>query len=82
MSALVESFEHPLLRRLRSALIILALLSLVGLLTPAGVSAWREERAAQVEMNLGEVETALGQGLVVGMLGGFRTIMADFYGFA
>lgn len=79
MSALVESFEHPLLRKLRSTLIVLMLLVLVGLLTrPLEVPAWTEVRKAQVEMNLGDVEGALGQGLVVGMLGGFRTIMADF----
>ena len=79
MSALVESLEHPLLRKLRGALIVLVLLALVGLLTrPLEAPAWTEVREAQVEMNLGEVEGALGQGLVVGMLGGFRTIMADF----
>lgn len=79
MSALVESLEHPLLRKLRSSLIVLVLLGLIGLLTrPLEAPAWTEVREAQVEMNLGDVEGALGQGLVVGMLGGFRTIMADF----
>ncbi len=79
MSALVESFEHPLLSKLRGTLIVLVVLVVIGTLTrPLEAPAWVEVREAQVEMNLGEVEGALGQGLVVGMLGGFRTIMADF----
>lgn len=79
MSVLVNSSEHPLLRKLRGALLMLVLLLLVGVLTrPLEAPAWAEVREVQVEMNLGEVEGSLGQGLVVGMLGGFRTIMADF----
>ena len=35
-------------------------------------------KARQIELNLDGVEAALGQGLVVGVLGGFRTIVADF----
>ena len=58
---------------------MLALLVVLGLLTrPLGSPAWERVQAGQPELNLGEVEDALGQGLVFGMLGGFRAIMADF----
>ncbi|WP_308984619.1 tetratricopeptide repeat protein [Thalassobacterium sedimentorum] len=40
--------------------------------------AWRVVKSGQPEMNLEAIEGALGQGLVVGVLGGFRAILADF----
>ena len=45
---------------------------------PIEVSAWKAVKAGQSEMNLEALEGALGQGLVVGVLGGFRAILADF----
>ncbi len=79
MSDLIKSLDHPLLRRLRSAGLVVLLLALVGAtMRPIEVPAWRVVRAGQPEMNLDEIEGALGQGLVVGVLGGFRTILADF----
>jgi tetratricopeptide (TPR) repeat protein len=59
-----------------SILIILVLLGL--LMRPIEVSAWKAVKAGQSEMNLEALEGALGQGLVIGVLGGFRAILADF----
>lgn len=39
---------------------------------------WSSIQATQPELNLKDVEGALGQGLVIGLIGGFRTIIADF----
>lgn len=58
---------------------ILLILYVVGILTrPIEGPAWQTVKAGQPEMNLREIEGALGQGLVVGVLGGFRAILADF----
>jgi tetratricopeptide (TPR) repeat protein len=71
--------SHSLCRRLTRILIILLALLLLGLLTrPIEAPAWRIVKAGQPEMQLDEIEGALGQGLVVGVLGGFRAILADF----
>jgi hypothetical protein len=60
-------------------LTVLLILVLLGLLTrPIEAPAWRVVKAGQPEMNLEAIEGALGQGLVVGVLGGFRAILADF----
>lgn len=47
-------------------------------LMPLQKSVWGEVKSFQPEMNLGDVEEALGQGVVIGLLGGFRTLIADF----
>lgn len=60
-------------------LIVLLTLVLLGMATrPLEAPAWAVVRAGQPEMNLRAIEGSLGQGLVVGVLGGFRAIMADF----
>ena len=71
--------KHPLLLRLRSVLVVLLSLLLLGVVTrPLEAPAWQVVKARQPEMNLQAIEGALGQGLVVGVLGGFRAITADF----
>lgn len=71
--------QHPLVQRLRRVSVTLVLLLLLGvLLRPVEAPAWAVVKSGQAELNLQAVEGALGQGLVVGILGGFRTIMADF----
>ncbi|MGZ0654353.1 tetratricopeptide repeat protein [Coraliomargarita sp. W4R53] len=71
--------QHPLVLRLSRILTILLILVLLGLLTrPIEAPAWKVVKAGQPEMNLEAIEGALGQGLVVGVLGGFRAILADF----
>lgn len=71
--------QHPLLVRLCRIVSILLVLLLLGLVTrPIEAPAWQVVKAGQPEMNLEGIEGSLGQGLVVGVLGGFRAIMADF----
>lgn len=72
-------FDHPILLRLRAVLLTLVFLLVLGLLTrPLEVTAWKRVQAKQPELNLAGMEGALGQGVIVGMLGGFRAVMADF----
>lgn len=40
--------------------------------------AWERIKKSQPEFNLKGMEEALGQGIVIGLLGGFRTVIADF----
>ncbi|WPJ95317.1 hypothetical protein SH580_18000 [Coraliomargarita algicola] len=71
--------QHPLILRFSRILTILLILLLLGVLTrPIEAPAWKVVKAGQPEMNLEAIEGALGQGLVVGVLGGFRAILADF----
>lgn len=71
--------QHPLLQRISRILTVLLILVALGLLTrPVEAPAWRVVKAGQPAMNLEGIEGALGQGLVVGVLGGFRAILADF----
>ncbi|MEN8661125.1 MAG: tetratricopeptide repeat protein [Lentimonas sp.] len=75
----VPLLQHPIAQRLRRILTTLAVLLLLGLLLrPVEAPAWEVVKTGQAELNLEAIEGALGQGLVVGVLGGFRTIMADF----
>lgn len=71
--------KHPIVQRLLNISLLVLTLALIGLFTrPIEGHAWREVKAGQPEMNLKGIEGALGQGLVIGMLGGFRSIIADF----
>lgn len=45
---------------------------------PLEAPAWKHIQSDRPELNLAGMEGALGQGIIVGMLGGFRSIMADF----
>ncbi len=74
----MKLLQHPLLQCLSRIFALLLILLLLGLLTrPIEAPAWETVKAGQPEMNLEAIEGALGQGLVVGVLGGFRAIMAD-----
>ncbi|MEM1222475.1 MAG: tetratricopeptide repeat protein [Verrucomicrobiota bacterium] len=71
--------EHPLILRLRAASALLCVLFIVGVLSrPIEAPAWQQVKSAQPEMNLDAIEESLGQGLVLGILGGFRTLLANF----
>lgn len=71
--------NHPLFQRVRSVGSVLLVLVLLGIVTrPIEAPAWQVVKARQPEMNLEAIEGALGQGLIVGVLGGFRAVMADF----
>ena len=76
---IVKFLQHPFLMRLIRIVSILLILVLLGLLIrPIETPAWQSVKAGQSEMNLEALEGALGQGLVIGVLGGFRAILADF----
>ncbi|MGE9294458.1 MAG: tetratricopeptide repeat protein [Puniceicoccales bacterium] len=66
------------LQRVLTLAVCVCVLVIAGLaLSPLQRKAWGDVRSLQPELNLKGVEGALGQGLVVGLLGGFRTIIAD-----
>ncbi len=46
---------------------------------PLETPAWTKIKAAQPAFNFKSIEGALGQGLTVGLLGGFQAIVADFF---
>lgn len=57
----------------------LGVLLLTGwLLQPTQNAVWQEVSARQPELNLKELGDNLGQGTLLGVLGGFRSIVADF----
>ena len=75
----MKFLQDPLLKPLSRIVSILILPALLGLLArPIEAPVWKEVKAGQPEMNLEALEGALGQGLVIGVLGGFRAILADF----
>ena len=77
--SMARGLNHPLLQRSRSVGVVLLTLLLLGLVTrPIEAPAWEIVKAGQPEMNLEAIEGSLGQGLVIGVLGGFRAVMADF----
>ncbi|MGJ8651640.1 MAG: tetratricopeptide repeat protein [Opitutaceae bacterium] len=71
--------KHPVVQRLQRIVVVLLILVVLGFsLQLVESPSWKVVKSGQPELNLEEVEGALGQGLIVGVLGGFRTIMADF----
>ena len=67
------------MRGLFSHLFVLVVLFLAGWVArPLEAPAWEEIRSRQVSLQLEGMEASLSQGFVVGVLGGFRTIVADF----
>ena len=76
----MKFLQNPLLKSLSRIVSILLILALIALLArPIEAPAWKEVKAGQFEVNLEALEGALGQGLVIGVLGGFRAILADFF---
>lgn len=79
MSERTASFKETwIYRRGRLWVVCLFVLLVAGFaLLPLERKVWPVVRSSQPEMNLGELEGALGQGVVIGVLGGFRTLLAD-----
>lgn len=72
-------FIHFFTRYAQRLAVVVFILIVVGVvLRPIESSSWRVVKAGQPEMNLNELEGALGQGVVIGVLGGFRAVLADF----
>ncbi len=57
---------------------LLALMLTGAALGPLADRVWPRVRAMQPELNLVDLKDALGQGMLVGVLGGFRSLIADF----
>jgi tetratricopeptide (TPR) repeat protein len=60
-------------------LVALGLLGAGIALRPLEAPAWEEVRAKQPALRLESLKDALGQGVTVGLLGGFRAIVADLF---
>ena len=67
-------------RPLRTGLVVALGLLLAGVaLRPIEGPAWERVRASQPALRLESLAGALGQGVTVGLLGGFRAIVANFF---
>ena len=73
-------FDPAALRPFRTgAIVLLGLLGAGLALRPLEAPAWNEVRARQPALRLESLKDALGQGVTVGLLGGFRAIVADLF---
>lgn len=60
--------------------VVVAILAVTGaLVRPFEEPAWQFVRSKQPALKLDSLQGALGQGVTVGLLGGFRAIVADFF---
>jgi len=66
-------------RRGRAGLVIFASLFAAGIAAePLQNAAWKEVRARQPELKLQDLSDNLSQGMLLGVFGGFRAVLADF----
>lgn len=73
-------FDAAALRPYRTGLVVLLGLFAAGVaLRPIEGPAWIQVRAKQPALRLESLKDALGQGVTVGLLGGFRAIVADLF---
>ncbi len=73
-------FDPSALRPFRAgAVVALGLLAAGVALRPLEAPAWAVIRAGQPALRLESLKDALGQGVTVGLLGGFRAIVADLF---
>jgi hypothetical protein len=73
-------FDVAALRPYRTGLIVVLGLLVAGIaLRPIEAPAWEKVRAKQPALRLESLKDALGQGVTVGLLGGFRAIVADLF---
>jgi tetratricopeptide (TPR) repeat protein len=73
-------FDPAALRPFRAgAVVALGLFSAGVALRPLEAPAWAVIRAGQPALRLESLKDALGQGVTVGLLGGFRAIVADLF---
>lgn len=63
----------------RGLLVVAALAAAGALVRPFEQPAWDFVRSKQPALKLDSLQGALGQGVTVGLLGGFRAIVADFF---
>jgi hypothetical protein len=73
-------FNLARLRPLLTGSLVVAALAVTGVVVrPLEAPAWEWVRAQQPALKLDSLQGALGQGVTVGLLGGFRAIVADLF---
>jgi hypothetical protein len=73
-------FELAAFRPALAGLVVVVVLAITGaVVRPFEEPAWQFVRAQQPALKLDSLQGALGQGVTVGLLGGFRAIVADFF---
>jgi tetratricopeptide (TPR) repeat protein len=73
-------FELAAYRPAVAGLIVVAVLAVTGaVVRPFEEPAWQFVKSKQPALKLDSLQGALGQGVTVGLLGGFRAIVADFF---
>ncbi|MGB0185037.1 MAG: hypothetical protein ACPF9Q_06355, partial [Opitutales bacterium] len=71
--------EFPLFERLQSwAVALLVLLGAALVLKPVKEVCWEAVQAGQAELRVDSLDESVGQGVVLGVLGGLRSLVADF----
>jgi hypothetical protein len=73
-------FELAALRPALTGFLVVVVLGITGAaVRPFEEPAWQFVRAQQPALKMDSLQGALGQGVTVGLLGGFRAIVADFF---
>lgn len=73
-------FDPAAFRPALAGLIVVVVLAITGaVVRPFEEPAWQFVRGKQPALKLDSLQGALGQGVTVGLLGGFRAIVADFF---
>ncbi|HSI07390.1 MAG: tetratricopeptide repeat protein [Rariglobus sp.] len=73
-------FEPTAYRPALAGFLVVVVLAITGaVVRPFEEPAWQFVRAKQPALKLDSLQGALGQGVTVGLLGGFRAIVADFF---
>ena len=73
-------FEPAAFRPALTGFVVVVVLAITGAaVRPYEEPAWQFVRAQQPALKLDSLQGALGQGVTVGLLGGFRAIVADFF---
>ncbi len=73
-------FDLAAFRPVWTSLLVVGALAITGAaIRPFEEPAWQAVRAQQPALKLDSLQGALGQGVTVGLLGGFRAIAADFF---
>lgn len=79
-ASVTVKFELAAFRPALAGLSVVAVLAVTGVLVrPFEEPAWQVVRSKQPALKLDSLQGALGQGVTVGLLGGFRAIVADFF---
>ena len=74
-----SAVEYPLLERLQSwAVALLVLVGAALVLKPVKEVCWEAVQAGQAELRVDSLNESVGQGVVLGVLGGLRSLVADF----